>query len=420
MTAPTAAILLTGNELLRGVIVDRNAVHLAAGLERLGLRVRRAVVVGDGLAEIESAVQELAGDVDLLVTSGGLGPTHDDRTVEAIARAAGVELVLDGEVLEQVMRWTDEMAARQGLDPARFHRGNRKQAHIPRGAQVLGLAGTAPGFVLTIGSTPVIVLPGVPSELRRLFAQAPKHPALAELFARARPRRRWLVRTYGISESRVADLFAETGGDRPGVETSICARNYELEIDLRAEPGSEREAEELAARMVEALGAHVFATDERPLAEIVLDRARRRDLTLAVAESCTGGLVAAELTSVAGSSEVLAGAVVSYSNELKQRLLDVPAALLERHGAVSAEVAESMAAGARVRLGADVALSITGIAGPGGGSASKPVGLVHLHVNAPWGERSQEMVWPGSRSDVRRRATVAALHLLRVHLDTEA
>ena len=311
MTAPSAAILLTGNELLRGVISDRNASFLAADLELRGVRVRRTLVVGDDVEEIAGGLRELAGIADLVVTSGGLGPTHDDRTVEAIARVAGVGLVLDQEVLDTVTRWTDEISTRQGLDPAVFEPGNRKQAHIPEGASVLGIAGTAPGLVAKLAGASVVVLPGVPSELRRLWLDAPAHPRLTDLFARAVPRERLLLRTYGISESRVADIFAESGGDPEGVETSICARNYEIEIDVRTDPADRPRAEELWRRMHGALGEHVFATDERPLPEIVLTLARERGLTLATAESCTGGLVAGELTSIAGSSDVVVGGAVT-------------------------------------------------------------------------------------------------------------
>jgi nicotinamide-nucleotide amidase len=418
VTAPTAAILLTGNELLRGVISDRNASFLAADLELRGVRVRRTLVVGDSIEDVAAGLRELTGAADLVVTSGGLGPTHDDRTVEAIAGVAGVPLVLDQGVLDTVTRWTDEVSVRQGLDPSLFEPGNRKQAHIPEGASVLGIAGTAPGLVTEIDGTGVVVLPGVPSELRRLWMDAPAHPRLAGLFGRAVPRERLLLRTYGISESRVADIFAASGGDPDGVETSICARNYEIEIDVRADPAARPRGEELWRRMRETLGDHVFATDERPLPELVLALAREQGLTLATAESCTGGLVAGELTSIAGSSDVVAGGAVTYSNELKQRLLGVPADLLERHGAVSAEVAEAMAEGARERLGAQVAVSVTGVAGPGGGTPEKPVGLVFLHVAGPRGGSGHRMQWPGDRGVVRRRATVAALHQLRDHLLT--
>jgi nicotinamide-nucleotide amidase len=416
LSRPTASILLTGNELLRGVIADQNGPYLAAGLEQLGFSVRRTLVVGDDLEDICAGLRLVLESADLVVTSGGLGPTHDDRTVEALARIAGVPLELDTEVLARIDRWTDQVAVRYGLDRERFDTGNRKQAHIPAGAEVLGIAGTAPGLVMAVEAASVVVLPGVPSELRRLWTMAPEHPSLSALFAHAEPRQRWLIRTYGIGESHVADLFAEAGGDSPGVETGICARNFEIEIDIRAEADAVAAAAGLAERMTGALGEHVFATDERPLPEIVLDLLRDRGWTAATAESCTGGMVAARLTDVAGSSEAFAGGVVAYSDGLKQALLDVPADLLARHGAVSPEAAAAMAAGARERLGADVAVSVTGIAGPGGGTEEKPVGLVYLHVSSPAGEDHRRMDVPGGRDIVRARAATAALQLLRAHV----
>ena len=302
MSRPRAAILLTGNELLRGVISDANAPHLARALERLGFSLTRTVIVGDDLDDIRAGLRTALETADLVVTSGGLGPTHDDRTVEAIAAEAGVPLVLDEDVLGRITRWTNGVAERYGFEPGRFDAGNRKQAHIPEGADVLGIAGTAPALVVRMGDARLVVLPGVPSELRRLWPLAPDHPALAELFARAQPRRRWLIRTYGIGESHVADLFAEAGGDPEGVETSICARNFEIEIDIRAEDGSEANGAAMNERMTAALGEFVFADDERPLSEIVLDVLGGQNWTAATAESCTGGMVAASLTDIAGSS----------------------------------------------------------------------------------------------------------------------
>jgi nicotinamide-nucleotide amidase len=420
VTNPTAAVLLTGSELLRGVIADRNASHLAAKLERLGIGMRRTLVVGDPVSEIEAGLRELIGSHDLVVTSGGLGPTHDDRTVEALANVAGVPVVLNEEVLAKIDAWTNEVADRAGYERKRFTAGNRKQAHVPQGARILGLAGTAPGLVMSVDGSVVVVLPGVPSELRRLWELAPEHALVAPLVERAAPRRRLLLRTYGIGESHVADLFAEAGGDTEGVETSICARDYELEIDIRARPDRSDAATALWERLRESLEPHVFATDERPIAEIVLDLAAQRSVTLATAESCTGGMVAAELTEVPGSSSVFVGSAVTYSDEMKQRLLGVPGEVLQRHGAVSAETAKAMADGARAQLGAGVAVAVTGVAGPGGGSEAKPVGLVYVHASAPWGELGRNMQWPGGRHDIRRRATMSALHLLRDLLEARS
>jgi competence/damage-inducible protein CinA-like protein len=416
LSRPTAAILLTGNELLRGMIADRNAPHLAAGLERMGFSVQRTVIVGDELEDIRAGLRLVLDAAELVVTSGGLGPTHDDRTVEALAQVAGSELELNDDVLARITRWTDQVAERYGYDRARFDAGNRKQAMIPQGAEVLGIAGTAPALVMPVERSWVVVLPGVPSELRRLWGMAPEHASLRPLFARAQPRRQWLIRTYGIGESHVADLFTEAGGDPDGVQTSICARNFEIEIDIRAEPRAEAGGAELAARLTAALGEHVFSTDERTLPEIVLDALRERGWTAATAESCTGGMVAARLTDIPGSSEVFLGGVVSYSNALKHALLDVPEAVLAEHGAVSAETAAAMAEGARARLGADVAVSVTGVAGPGGGTPEKPVGLVYLHVASPGGGIGRRMDVPGDRASVRGRAAAAALQLLRAHL----
>jgi nicotinamide-nucleotide amidase len=228
------------------------------------------------------------------------------------------------------------------------------------------------------------------------------------------------MRTYGIGESHVADIHRSAGGDPSGVETSICARSFEIEIDIRADPGHEQAGEAFAVEMRAELGEHVFSTDERPLAEIVLDLLRSRGWTGATAESCTGGMVAAALTAIAGSSDAFTGGVVAYSNELKHDLLSVPESVLDEHGAVSAEVAAAMASGARARLGADAAVAVTGIAGPGGGTEEKPVGLVYLHVSSPAGEDTRRMDIPGSREAVRARAATAALQLLRAHLVTHS
>jgi PncC family amidohydrolase len=215
-----------------------------------------------------------------------------------------------------------------------------------------------------------------------------------------------------------ADLFEQAGGDPDGVETSICARNYEVELDIRATAEGEAAGLRLWQRLQSDLEPHLFATDERPIAEIVLELARARGLVLVTAESCTGGMVAAELTAIPGSSDVFAGGAVTYSDRLKHELLGVPEATLEQHGAVSAETARAMAEGALRRLGADLAVAVTGVAGPGGGTDEKPVGLVYLHVSGPDGEAERRMQWGGTRNDVRLRATAAALHLLRDRLAT--
>jgi nicotinamide-nucleotide amidase len=222
-----------------------------------------------------------------------------------------------------------------------------------------------------------------------------------------------VLRFYGASESAVAVALAEAGGDGNGVEATICAREFEIHVDLLVDDGGDEHADRIARAFREALAPYLFAEDERPIAEIVLSLCRARGLSLATAESCTGGLVAARLTAIPGSSDAFIGGVVAYSNELKAEQLGVDAEILEQHGAVSAEAAEAMAVGARERLSADVAVAVTGVAGPGGGTEEKPVGLVFFHARGPGGGRGLRFDFPGDREVIRTRSAVAALHLVR-------
>ena len=292
----------------------------------------------------------------------------------------------------------------------------RKQASLPEGARSLGLAGTAPGLVLEHGGCVVVVLPGPPRELERLWPRALEAEPMRRLLARTRAPERRVLRFFGASESAVARALAEAGGEGDGVEATVCARDFEVHVDLLASEPGESRADELAARLREALAPYLFAEDERSVAEIVLAECRARGLTLATAESCTGGLVAARLTAVPGASDVFRGGIVAYDNAVKVAQLDVPAHVLERHGAVSAETAAAMASGARAHLHADVAVSVTGVAGPGGGTPEKPVGLVYLHAAGPGRTRAAEFHVPGDREAVRRRAAASALHLVRTLL----
>jgi nicotinamide-nucleotide amidase len=221
------------------------------------------------------------------------------------------------------------------------------------------------------------------------------------------------LRFFGTPESAVAQALADAGGDGDGVEVTICAREFEIHVDLLAAPGASDRSSALADELRARLGKYLFSEDERTVAEIVLDLCRSRGLTLATAESCTGGLVASRLTSVPGSSDVFRGAVVAYADGVKERELGVAGEVLAEHGAVSAETAEAMARGARERLGADVAVAVTGVAGPGGGTAEKPVGLVFLHAVGPDGHEARRTELPGDREMIRGRATAAALHLVR-------
>jgi nicotinamide-nucleotide amidase len=410
--APRAVVVVTGSELVRGDRRDLNGPFLAAELLRRGIEPARIVIVGDREDELTGALEE-GLRADLCLTSGGLGPTHDDRTVELVARAAGVGLHVDDDLQREIGGISRAFARRMNRPYVDFEPGVRKQATIPDGALSLGLAGTAPGLVLEAGECVVVVLPGPPGELQRLWVDAVESEPVRRVLARAQPPDLRLLRFFGASESAVAKALADAGGDGNGVEATICARDFEIHVDLYVQPGAEARADELTSGLVEPLERYLFSRDERRVEELVLDACLEQGLTLATAESCTGGMVAQRLTSVPGSSRVFRGAVVAYSNEVKEVELGVPLEVLERHGAVSAEAAAAMAAGARERLGADIAVAVTGIAGPNGGSQEKPVGLVYLHAESPSGSRSADFVFPGDREGVRRRAAVTALHLVR-------
>jgi nicotinamide-nucleotide amidase len=261
------------------------------------------------------------------------------------------------------------------------------------------------------------VLPGPPRELATVWDRALDLEPIAALRARAGTLLRHTLRVYGVGEPAVARAFAAAGGDGGGTRTTICARAMEVEVTIRAEPERAAPLEVLVGGLREQLGDAIYAEDERPLPEHVLEVLRGRGLHLAVGESCTAGLVAARVADIPGSSDVLLGGVIAYADEVKGTLLGVPAALLAEHGAVSAEVARAMAEGARTATGAEVGIAVTGVAGPGGGSERKPVGLVYLHVSAPGLERGEELHLIGDRAQVREWATVAALHLVRRSLD---
>jgi nicotinamide-nucleotide amidase len=415
---PRAAIVVTGSELVRGERQDRNGPFLASEALRLGLEPERIVVVGDRPEDLERALRE-GLESDLCLVSGGLGPTHDDRTVELLARVTGRRLVVHEELVREIEAVSRMIAERLRRPYSDFTTGVRKQGTLPEGAQSLGLAGTAPGVVLETDGCVVVALPGPPRELRRLWPRALESEQVRRVLGRAPARERVVLRFFGTPESAVAQALADAGGDGNGVEATICAREFEIHVDLVVEPGGEPRASELAEALRNSLGGYLFSEDERSIAEIVLDRCREEGLTLATAESCTGGLVAARLTSVPGSSDVFRGSVVAYADDVKRRELGVPEALLARHGAVSSEVARAMAEGVRERLGVDVGVAVTGIAGPEGGTPEKPVGLVFLHAARQDRDEARRIELPGDREMVRGRATAGALHLVRRLLDRE-
>ena len=412
MSRPRAAIVVTGSELVRGERTDANGPFYAREALALGLVPDRITIVGDDPLDLEAALRA-ASEADVCLVSGGLGPTHDDRTVELVARVAGVALRVDPELEAHIDGVSRSIAERLRRPYAEFGPGVTKQATVPEGALVIGVAGTAPGLVLPTDRCVFVVLPGPPGELRRLWPAAVGSEPLRRVLARTTPPARRVLRFFGVSESAVARALAEAGGDGGGVDATICARDFEIHVDLVAEPGADGRAAELAAALRAPLERYLFSEDERSVAELVLDLCRRRGLRLATAESCTGGLVAAQLTDVPGASDVFAGSVVAYANDVKVGELGVPESVLGEHGAVSRETAVAMARGVRERLRVDVGIAVTGVAGPDGGTPEKPVGLVHYAVSSPDAEETNEFTVPGDRAAIRARATVAALHLAR-------
>jgi nicotinamide-nucleotide amidase len=409
---PRAAVLVTGSELVRGGRVDENGPFLARELASRGIEPERISVIGDRPEQLEAVLRE-ALELDLVVTSGGLGPTHDDRTIELLAQAAGRELRVDPELEREIEGVVRGLAERFRRPYSEFESGVRKQATIPHGGISLGLAGTAPGVLLQTGSALVIALPGPPGELQRIWRTALERPELKEVLARARNPAHRILRFFGLPESAIAGVVAQAGGEAEGLEMTICAHDLEVQVDLVIPPGGEAQAERVTAALRGAHPRALFAEDEQAIEGIVLELARERASTIAAAESCTGGLVSGRLTSLPGSSESFVGGLVAYDDRLKVDVLGVPREVLQRHGAVSAETAAAMASGVRRALGADIGVSVTGVAGPGGGTPEKPVGLVFIHAETPDVSHGVELRLPGNRDAVRRRAAASALHLLR-------
>jgi nicotinamide-nucleotide amidase len=414
-----AGIVVTGTEVLTGRIADRNGPWISERLAELGVEVAHITVVGDRPEDLEAALRFMAAEgMDLIVTSGGLGPTADDLTAEIVARFAGRELVLDEEVEEKIAVILRGFARRFSFDEAAVRAANRKQAMVPEGALPLDPVGTAPGFVVPTEGRVTIVLPGPPRELRPMWPRAVETPPVEAILARATPLLAYTLRMFGIPESEIAKSLREIeqdGVELDGVEITTCLRRGEIEIDVRYRAEAAPIAEAVRAGLVERHTRHTFSLDgetiDTQLARLL--RGRR----LAVAESCSGGLLAARITDLAGASAYFAGGVVAYSNEAKADLLGVDSNLIEARGAVSPEVAEAMSRGALERFDADVAISITGIAGPDGGSEEKPVGYVCFDARLADGRAiARAPVIPGNREDIRERSALVAMHLLRTLL----
>jgi nicotinamide-nucleotide amidase len=415
-----AGILVTGTEVLSGYVTDRNGPWLSERLADLGVEVEEITVVGDRPEDLEGALGHMRDHgLDLIVTSGGLGPTADDLTAEVVGRFAGRELVLDEEMEERIAQIIARYARRLRFDPEAVREANRKQAMVPEGAVAIDPAGTAPGLVVPADGQLVIVLPGPPRELQDMWPRALAAEPAREVLARAQPYKTMSIRMFGIPESELAKALREIEDEGVPIgqlEVTTCLRGGELVTDVRHRDGSEEAAEGLRAGLAERLGQFTYTETGESIEEVVFGLLGER--TIAVAESESGGLLAGRLTLRPGSSRWFAGGVVSYSNESKAKLLGVDPTLIENRGAVSPEVAEAMADGAIDRFDAGVGCAITGIAGPDGGSEEKPVGYVCFCAKTASGEKlARDPVLPGSRTDVRERSVVVALHLVRYLLE---
>jgi nicotinamide-nucleotide amidase len=422
MSEVRAGIVVTGTEVLTGRIADRNGPWISERLAELGVDVAHILVVGDRPADLEAALRFMAGEgMDLIVTSGGLGPTADDLTAEVVARFAGRELVLDEEVEAKIEVILRNFARRFNFDPEAVREANRKQAMVPEGSIPLDPVGTAPGLVVPAEGTVVVVLPGPPRELQPMWPTALVTAPMQELMAQTTPLHGYTLRMFGIPESEIAKSLREIeagGVALPEVEITTCLRRGEIEIDVRYRDEAVATAEAVQAALAERHPRHLFSLDGKTIDDQVAGLLGGRRLGLA--ESCSGGLLAARITNVPGASDYLAGSVVAYSNEAKAELLGVDPELIEAKGAVSPEVAEAMAIGALQRFEADVAVSITGIAGPDGGSERKPVGYVCFNARLADGTvLAREPIIPGGRADIRERSALVGMHLLRILLGGE-
>ncbi|MBA3420470.1 MAG: competence/damage-inducible protein A [Thermoleophilaceae bacterium] len=418
-----AGIVVTGTEVLAGRVRDRNGPWLADRLSELGIDLAHITICGDRPADVEAQLRFLTSEgVDLVVTSGGLGPTADDLTAEVVGRFQGRDSIVDEELERRIAAVVEPLLKRwRGLDQAAIEASARKQATIPAGADVLGPAGTAPGLVVPpadgrAGPT-VLVLPGPPRELHATWHEAVASETFgAAVAGRSRYEHR-MLRLIGIPESEIAETL-RVGEERidglDTLEVTTCLRRGELEVAVRYEPPAEPAWEGLLALVRERHAPQLFSDDGTSVDEQVATLLRESGATVAVAESCTGGELAGRLSGPAGASAYFAGGIVAYADEAKTSLLDVDPALIARHGAVSPQVASAMAAGAVRRFGASAAVAVTGVAGPGGGTEEKPVGYVCFAARlADERELARDLVIPGERAEVRDRSTTLGMHVLR-------
>ena len=415
-----AGVVVTGTEVLTGRVRDANGPWLADRLLELGIELAHTTICGDRPEDMVAALRFQAEQgCDLIVTSGGLGPTADDLTMQIVAEFCGRAMVHDPELEGRIQAIVRPLLARYPqIDERALQMGSAKQATVPEGVAILEPAGTAPGAVVTPvgGDRPaIVVLPGPPRELQAMWPAAVETEAFKRATTGAVEYEQRMLRLFGMPESEIAETLrvAEPRlGGFDGLEITTCLRRGEVEVVIRSLPHERERAEGLEEIIAERHSALLFSRDGSLIDDQVAELLAGR--TIALAESCTGGLLAARLTERPGSSAYVAGGVVSYSNEAKTELLGVDPGLIEKHGAVSLEVAEAMADGALARFDADTAAAITGVAGPDGGTEAKPVGYVCWCVKTNDGRSLvRDTRLPGGRADVRDRSTTVAMHLLR-------
>ena len=418
MSSLQVELITIGDELLLGFTIDTNAAHIARTLAANGVEIVRRTTVGDEAPKIAGAVREALDRTGAVITTGGLGPTSDDLTKPAIAEIFGRQMKLDEEIAAKLEeRW------RARFPNSRFPSTNRTQAEIPEGARILSNHhGTAPGIWLEDERGRwVAMMPGVPREMRGMLAEE----LLPAIKARATGEQNVVLsgtlRTTGIAESAIAELLGPNFLGDPGTALGSLPLAYlpgvagvDLRVTVKGRPLDEAEklVSEAIVKLRSRVEAYAYGVDDTDLAAVVLDRCRAMDFTLAVAESCTGGMLGERITSIPGSSDVFLGGVIAYHNEVKRSLLGVRAEAIERSGAVSEEVVLQMASGVRERLGADVGVAVTGIAGPAGGTPEKPVGLVWIAVHASE-VKARRFHVGGDRAEIRQRAAQAALEMVR-------
>ena len=408
----TAIIISVGDELISGQIVDTNSFWIARKLADHGVAVVSHWTVGDNIEQIADAITLAAKQVELVFVSGGIGPTQDDLTREALGKALACPLVLDAGSLERIEDYFHFRS--RGLPMSDI---NRKQAMIPQGAEALiNAQGTAPGIVARLGDSQVFVTPGVPAEMRAMFNEqiAPRIGQGANRIVHR------VVHTFGLGESTVAELLGNLmdRSANPTIGTTVAAGLVSIRITSRSqdEDQARREAERIIDELKRRLGEAVVGEEDQSLASVVGKLLRREGSTLSLAESCTGGLIGKMLTDIPSSSEYFSGGIIAYSNDVKQQLLNVPEQLITEQGAVSDQVADVMANSVRKLLGTDYAISVTGIAGPGGAGETKPVGLVYIALADVGGVEVHRHIFGGSRETIRTRTSLAALNYMRLKL----